>query len=44
MNAKDPPAALGTTVPSIGPISGGPPQTTYPFSESEDVIPQRSSL
>src|SRR5581483_974284 len=27
---KEPPAALGTTVPSIGPVAGGPPQTTYP--------------
>src|SRR5581483_5082027 len=25
---NDPPAALGTTVPSIGPIAGGPPHTT----------------
>ena len=24
----EPPAALGTTVPSIGPMAGGPPQTT----------------
>ena len=26
----DPPAALGTTVPSIGPMAGGPPHTVYP--------------
>src|SRR5882762_1872904 len=25
---KDPPVALGTTVPSIGPTAGGPPQIT----------------
>ena len=27
-NGSEPPAALGTTVPSIGPMAGGPPQTT----------------
>src|SRR5438270_11969823 len=43
-NVKDPPAALGTTVPSIGPIAGGPPHTTYPCCESEAVIPHNSSL
>ena len=37
-------AALGTTVPSMGPISGGPPQTTYPFGESEALMPHKSSL
>ena len=31
-NGNEPPAAAGTTVPSIGPIAGGPPQTTYPLS------------
>src|SRR6266567_2304475 len=41
---SDPPAALGTTVPSTGPMAGGPPQTTYPCSESEAVIPQSSSV
>lgn len=42
---NDPPAALGTTVPSMGPVAGGPPQTTYPcFCESETLIPQSSSL
>ncbi len=41
MKGSEPPAALGTTVPSIGPVAGGPPQTTYPFSESEAVIPQK---
>src|SRR5215467_11962380 len=41
---NDPPAAAGTTVPSIGPIAGGPPQTTYPWAESDAVIPHSCSL
>src|SRR5262245_22385514 len=41
---SEPPVALGTTVPSIGPTPGGPPQITYPLSESEAVIPHKSSL
>src|ERR1700685_241801 len=40
-NGSDPPGALGTTVPSIGPNAGGPPHTTYPFSESDAVMPHR---
>src|SRR5437868_12662656 len=43
-NGKDPPAALGTTDPSMGPMAGGPPQTTYPCCESEVVIHHISSL
>src|ERR1700757_5433724 len=44
-NGNEPPAALGTTVPSIVPLCGGPPQTIYPCCwESDAVIPQRSSL
>src|SRR5271155_4128603 len=40
-NGIDPPAAQGTIEPSIGPIAGGPPHTTYPFTESEAVMPHR---
>ena len=40
-NGIDPPAAQGTMEPSIGPIDGGPPHTTYPFTESEAVMPHR---
>ena len=43
-NGTDPPAAHGTTVPSIGPVAGGPPHTTYPCAESEAVMPHRLSL
>src|SRR5215469_3845990 len=44
-NGSEPRAALGTTVPSIGPVAGGPPQTTYPSGwESDAVMPHRSSL
>src|SRR4051812_26726153 len=41
---NDPPAALGTTVPSIGPMAGGPPHTAYPCCESDAVMPHNSSL
>src|SRR5574340_511456 len=41
-NGSDPPVAQGTILPSIGPVAGGPPHTTYPFAESDAVIPQRS--
>src|ERR1039458_2580186 len=40
-NGMDPPAVQGTMEPSMGPIDGGPPHTTYPFTESEAVMPQR---
>ena len=43
-NGIEPPGALGTMVPSIGPTAGGPPQITYPFWESEAVIPHKSLL
>ena len=36
--------AAGTTVPSRGPMAGGPPHATYPFSESDAVMPQRALL
>src|ERR1700722_13717149 len=32
-NGSEPAEAQGTTVPSIGPVAGGPPQTTYPLAE-----------
>src|SRR6266566_608864 len=38
-NGMDPPTAHGTIEPSIGPIAGGPPHATYPFTESDAVIP-----
>ena len=38
---SEPACVLGTTLPSMGPICGGPPQTTYPVAESEAVIPQQ---
>ena len=41
---SEPPAAAGATVPSMGPIAGGPPQATYPLAESDAVIPQRALL
>src|SRR5438270_11531427 len=41
-NMSDPPAAHGTSVPSIGPSRGGPPHDTYPFALSDAVIPHRS--
>jgi len=31
-NISDPPGAQGTSVPSIGPSRGGPPQATYRFA------------
>src|SRR5260370_15130770 len=40
VNIKDPPAADGTTVPSIATSRGGPPQASDPFALSEAVIPQ----
>src|SRR5580704_7688296 len=43
-NGTEPAGALGTTVPSIGPVAGGPPQITYPNCESDAVIPHKSSL
>jgi hypothetical protein len=38
-NIKEPPAAHGTTVPSMAGSRGGPPQATYPFALSEAVMP-----
>ena len=40
-NGSEPADALGTIVPSMGPTAGGPPQITYPFGESEAVMPHK---
>src|SRR5277367_1627291 len=39
---SDPAHADGTTVPSSGPIAGGPPHTRYPSRESDAEIPHKS--
>src|SRR5580700_832436 len=43
VSIKDPAAAQGTTLPSMGPFLGGPPHALYPVLLSELVMPQISS-
>lgn len=40
MSISEPAAAHGTTVPSILPCGGGPPQAAYPLGLEELVMPQ----